>query len=176
MYLSGRKSTHGPPRGRDKTGGRSIGDLQRLGDAAGQAQCLTDVARLLHSNKQLGAAEEAAFRAIDLLSDKDEQFLVCESHRILGGIYHSRGETERPFTISRSPARSHPPSAGTNNCFSSTMTWRGCFVKKGGSMTHKLTLNVPSSHAAQSHIPPGSCDAAAGRLVVQTGQARRGEV
>ena len=66
--------------------------LQRLGDTIGQAQCLMDVARLLHSSRQLDAAEEAASRAIDLLPERGQQFQLCETHRILGGIYYSKGE------------------------------------------------------------------------------------
>ena len=67
--------------------------LQRLGDTIGQAQCLMDIARLLHSSGQLDAAEEAASRAIDLLPERGQQFQLCETHRILGGIYYSKGET-----------------------------------------------------------------------------------
>ena len=66
--------------------------LQRHGDTIGQAQCLMDVARLLHSSGQLDAAEEAASRAIDLLPERGQQFQLCETHRILGGIYYSKGE------------------------------------------------------------------------------------
>ena len=69
--------------------------LQRLGDTVGQAQCLMDVARLLHSSGQLDAAEEAASRAIDLLPERGQQFQLCETHRILGGICHSKGESVR---------------------------------------------------------------------------------
>ena len=68
---------------------------ERLGDVVGQAAHSIDLARLLHSNKQLDAAEEAGSRAIDLLPEEGEQHLVCESHRILGGIYQSKGETEK---------------------------------------------------------------------------------
>ena len=44
---------------------------------------------------QLDAAEEAALRAIDLLSDKGNQFEVCDFHYHLGNICCSRGETEK---------------------------------------------------------------------------------
>ena len=39
--------------------------------------------------------EEAALCAIDLLPEEGEQFRVCESHRALGQIYHSKGNTEK---------------------------------------------------------------------------------
>jgi tetratricopeptide (TPR) repeat protein len=68
---------------------------KRLGLAGQQAECLTDLAWLFQSDKQLDAAEEAAFRAIDLLPEKGEQFLVCKAHRVLGNVYRSKGETKK---------------------------------------------------------------------------------
>ena len=68
---------------------------ERLGDTVEQADCLTHLASLLCDDKQLDAAEEAAFRAIALLSEKDQQYLVCESHQVLGKIYRSKGEVEK---------------------------------------------------------------------------------
>jgi len=68
---------------------------ERLGDTLGQAECLNSLARLLCDDRQLDAAEEAAFRVIDLLREKGNQFLACKCHRSLGDIYHSKGETEK---------------------------------------------------------------------------------
>jgi len=68
---------------------------KRLGNTSGQAQSWQSLAWLLYDDKQLDAAEEAASRAINLLSDKKEQFTVCECHRLLGNIYHSKGRTEK---------------------------------------------------------------------------------
>jgi tetratricopeptide (TPR) repeat protein len=64
-----------------------------LGDIVGQAQCSIDLASVLHDDKRFDAAEAAAFHAIDLLPEEGEQFLVCGSHRALGDIYRSKGET-----------------------------------------------------------------------------------
>jgi len=69
--------------------------FERLGYAARQAECLKSLAWLLYSDKQLDAAEEAASRAINLLSGKGEQYTVCESHRVLGNIYCSKDEREK---------------------------------------------------------------------------------
>ena len=71
------------------------GIYERLGDTAGQAECLIDLAFLLLDDKQLDDAEETALRAIALLPDKGEQFRICKSHRVLGDIYRSKGETEK---------------------------------------------------------------------------------
>jgi len=68
---------------------------KQLDHILGQAMSLEQVALSLHGDNQLDAAEEAASQAIDLLSDGREQFTVCKCHRVLGKIYHSKGETEK---------------------------------------------------------------------------------
>ena len=67
---------------------------ERLNDISGQATSWQLLAWLLYYDKQLDAAEEAALRASDL-SNKGDQYPVCDCHRILGSICHSRGETEK---------------------------------------------------------------------------------
>ena len=64
-------------------------------ETAEQAKCLLDLALSMRDDGQLDAAEETALRAIDLLPEKDQQFRVCDSHRVLGGICHSKGNTEK---------------------------------------------------------------------------------
>jgi tetratricopeptide (TPR) repeat protein len=64
---------------------------ERLGDTVQQATCLITLARFSRTN----VAEEALFRAIDLLPEKDEQFLVCESHQLLSDVYRIRGKMEK---------------------------------------------------------------------------------
>jgi len=68
---------------------------ERFGDTMAQANCLVFLAWSLRGDGQLDAAEEAALRAIDLLPEKGPQFLVCESHRTLGSIYQSKGDTKK---------------------------------------------------------------------------------
>jgi tetratricopeptide (TPR) repeat protein len=67
---------------------------ERLNHAVGQAACLQRLAFMLCEDKQLAAAEEAAFRSINLLPDT-ERVLVCQGLRALSSIYHSKGETEK---------------------------------------------------------------------------------
>jgi len=69
--------------------------FERLGDTAEQARCLISLAWSLSLDKQLDAAEEAASHAINLLPEKGQQHQVCESHRILGNIYGSKGDTDK---------------------------------------------------------------------------------
>ena len=69
--------------------------FERLGKSIDQAQCLNTLALSLHKDNQLDAAEDAVSRAINLLPEKGEEFLVCQSHRALGQIHRSRGDKEK---------------------------------------------------------------------------------
>jgi tetratricopeptide (TPR) repeat protein len=66
--------------------------LEQHGDVVEHAKCLIDLAWLLCEDGQLDAAEEAASRAIGLVLGKGKQYLVCESHHILGKIHAFKGE------------------------------------------------------------------------------------
>jgi tetratricopeptide (TPR) repeat protein len=68
---------------------------QRLGSTVGQARCLRFLARLLLKDQKLDAAKKAASQAIDLLPEKGQEFLLFQSHRLLGDIYSSEGEREK---------------------------------------------------------------------------------
>ena len=68
--------------------------FEQMGDTARQAHSLIQLTWVLYDDGQLNAAEEAAFRAIQLLPEKGQEFLVCKSHRILGDIYCSKGKKE----------------------------------------------------------------------------------
>jgi len=67
----------------------------RLDEAVEQAECSVALAFLFRGINQLDAAKEAGFRALDLLPEKGNQFLVCRCHRVLGLIYRSQGEIEK---------------------------------------------------------------------------------
>ena len=68
---------------------------ERTGETTNQGESLLLFAQLLCEDGQLDAAEEAASRAVDLLSEKGEEYRVCFSHRVLGDIYCSKGEREK---------------------------------------------------------------------------------
>jgi tetratricopeptide (TPR) repeat protein len=68
---------------------------ERAGNTTAQADCLKNLTWLLYRDNQLDAAENAASRAIDLVSGKDEEFRVAELHRILGKIHYSKGRKEK---------------------------------------------------------------------------------
>ena len=68
---------------------------ERLNNVSGQARSLAALAFSFRDDGQLDAAEVTAAQVIDRFSGKDEQLPVCESYRILGAIYRSKGETEK---------------------------------------------------------------------------------
>ena len=69
---------------------------ERHKHTSGQGRSWLRLAWLLCRDGQLDAAEEAASRAIEHLSDAQVgQFEVCGCHHILGTIYHSKGEIEK---------------------------------------------------------------------------------
>ena len=68
---------------------------ERLNDVFGQGQVLRELAWLLYHDEQLDAVEEAALRAINLLSGTDDQYEVCGCRRLLGNVHHSKGDTEK---------------------------------------------------------------------------------
>ena len=66
--------------------------FKQLRDMPGQINCLETLARLLLYDNQLDAAEGVAFRKIDLLQEKGQEFELCQSHHLLGSIYRSKRE------------------------------------------------------------------------------------
>ena len=68
---------------------------KQLGDTTGQAISLVRLAFLLEEDKQFDAAEEAATSVLNLTPGEGNQFQVCQSHRILGEVYQSKGELEK---------------------------------------------------------------------------------
>ena len=94
-HLSGANRLMGLPKEGIQQAKAALEILERLGGSVQQARCLIDLAVLYRSDEQFAAAEEAASRAICLIPEEDEQFLVSESHRILGDIYLSKGEKQQ---------------------------------------------------------------------------------
>ena len=68
---------------------------EQLGDTVNQAETLSTLAHTLYQDDQLDAAEAAAFRAINLVTGKGQEFLACQSHRSLGLVYQDKGQKEK---------------------------------------------------------------------------------
>ena len=67
---------------------------ERIGDTANQGDSLMKLAWLLCADEQLDAAEEAASGVIDLLEETGQEYLICQSHQVLGNIHRSKGRRE----------------------------------------------------------------------------------
>ena len=72
----------------------SLEIFERLEDKLGQARAWQLLARLLWDDNQLDAAEEAISRTLNLVP-QGNQFLVCQSHRLIGDIHSSKGDMEK---------------------------------------------------------------------------------
>ena len=68
---------------------------EQISDVSGQATCLDTLAWLVLEDKQLDAAEEYTLRAIDLLPETGNDFLVRKCHRTLGMIYQSKQKRDK---------------------------------------------------------------------------------
>ena len=82
---------------------------KRLINTVAEDECFTALISLLGSGGRPNATEEVASRGIDLFAQKGEQYRVCELHRGLGQLYHSKGETEKAinhFEVARGIASS----------------------------------------------------------------------
>jgi tetratricopeptide (TPR) repeat protein len=73
----------------------SLGIFERISDVGKQGHALNNLAWVLYANEELDAAETAASRAIQLLSEDGQEFRVCDSHLFLGRIYQDKGEREK---------------------------------------------------------------------------------
>jgi tetratricopeptide (TPR) repeat protein len=74
--------------------GEALEVHQQLSDVTEQAICLNTLAWSLLANKQPDAAENAASHAIKLVPEEGQEFTICQSHRLLGEVYHSKGKRE----------------------------------------------------------------------------------
>ena len=69
--------------------------FERLDDTVKRSESLIHFAWALCDDGQLDAAEEAVFRAIELLPENGQQLQVSRGHHVLGSIYSSKGEIEK---------------------------------------------------------------------------------
>ena len=122
--------------------------FERLGDTIKQADCLTTLAQWLWSDKQLDAAEGAATRAIGLLSETDDQFLVCTSHHTLGHIYKSRGETGKAIHHFEVALRIASPFGWDNPLFWINHSLAWLFLNEGRFDDAQAHVDRARSHAA----------------------------
>jgi tetratricopeptide (TPR) repeat protein len=99
---------------------------------------------VVFDDKQLDAAEDAASRAIDLISEKGQEYLVCQLHRVLGKIYQSKGEKEKAIHHFETALGIASPFNWHDELFWIISTWPSCFAMKASSTMQTPTSNKPS--------------------------------
>ena len=104
--------------------------FERIGDKGKQGNSLNRLAWALCNDEQLDAAEEAAFHAIQLLSEKGQEFWICDSHTILGRIYEAKGEREKAVYHLKATL-AITSRFGWNDSFTADITLVMLFIKEG---------------------------------------------
>ena len=123
---------------------------ERTNDTIGQAQSLDYLAWLLSSNKQLDAAEEAAFRAIDLAAEKDQKYIVCGLHRVLGEVHRSKGEKEKAIRHYKSALEIASPFNWHSEQFWAHFSLAQLFRDEGEFDDANAHVKLAKSHAAHN--------------------------
>jgi len=128
----------------------ALGIYERVNNISGQAQSLELLASLLHGDNQLDAADEAASRALDLLSGEHEQFMVCKCHRVLGKVCYSRGEAEKAIHHFETVLRIASPLGWHDQLFWNTYDLADLFFKEGRSDEAQANVERAKSHAVNN--------------------------
>ena len=119
----------------------------RLNDTTGQVHSLRRLAELLYDDKQLGAAEEVAYRAINLLSDNGSRFLFCQCHRILGLICRSKGKVGKAIDHLNVALRIASPFNWHDQLFWIHYALAGLFHEEGRADEADASIERAKSHA-----------------------------
>ena len=104
---------------------------KRIGDTEEEIKCLKDLALLLLNDNRLDAAEDAASSGIDLALGEGDEFLVCWFHRILGGVYQSKGEKEKATHHFETSIRIASPRNWHNSLCCGHFDLAGLFLEEG---------------------------------------------
>jgi len=79
----------------EKRAREALEAYEQLGDTVGQADCLSSLGLMLCKSGRVDAGEEAVSRAIKLLPEKGNEYLLSLCHCYFGMIYESRGGIEK---------------------------------------------------------------------------------
>ena len=120
---------------------------KQLDDVVEEARCLNGLACLLFEDGQLDAAEEAASRAIQLLPEKGEEFLLCGFHRVLGDIYHSEDDTDKAIEHFETALRIASAFDWHNELFWTNYALAKLFVEEGRLDDAHVHIERAQSHA-----------------------------
>jgi tetratricopeptide (TPR) repeat protein len=149
--------------------------FERLGDTVGQASVFGSLAWLLHSTDSSTPRRKLHLTRSNSLPEKGQEFQVCQSHRVLGRIYRSKGEREKAIHHFETALGIASNFNWRDQLFWNHYSWHSCFATKASSTMHRLTSNKPSRTQMMAHtiwVARWRC-----RLdLVSTIQARRGKI
>ena len=128
---------------------------ERLGNTAGQAECLHNLTLLLLNDNQLDAAEGSTLRTIDLLPEEGQEYLLSRSHRILGEIYTSKGEKEKAIDHFRTALGIASPFDWEHELFGIHHTLALLFSAKGEFDVANTHIVQAKSHVADNTYKQG---------------------
>ena len=123
---------------------------KQLGDTLGEAKALGNLAWLLLGDDKLDAAEVAALRCIDLLTEKGEEFRVCRTHRLLGNIYRSKREKEKAIHHFEAALTIASPSGWHDKMFRSHYDMAQLFSDEGKFDDANAHIEQAKSHAVDN--------------------------
>ena len=122
---------------------------KRLGDTIGRATCLNNLAWLLLGDGQLDVAEDVASRALDLIQEKGQEFLSCESHRALGDIHHFKGQRKEAVDHFETALRIASPFDWHIQLFWIHYSLAGLFLKENGFDEAHAHIEKAKPHAGE---------------------------
>ena len=131
----------------------ALGISEWIGDTIGQAWCLNNLAYLLFEGQQPDAAKDAASRAIDLIVEKDQEYLVCVLHRVLGRIFRSKGEKKEAVHHFETALRIASPFDWHDTPFWTHYALAGLFGNVGELDDANIHIEQAKSHAVDGTIP-----------------------
>ena len=120
---------------------------ERIGDTIGQAWCLNFRAYLQFDRSQLDDAKDAAFRAIDLIAGKDQEYLVSLIHVVLGRTFHSQGEKKEAIHHLETALRISSPFSWYDRLFWTQFGLAELFVGEDELEDANTHIELAKSHA-----------------------------
>ena len=128
----------------------ATGIFERLGETGERTKCLNNLAHLLYKDEQLDAAEDVATYTIRLLPEKGEELLACKSHRLLGNIYHSKGDKERAIHHFETALRITSPFSWHDQLFWIHYSLAELFSDEDEFDTTQAHIKLAKSHAVEN--------------------------
>jgi tetratricopeptide (TPR) repeat protein len=129
--------------------------FERLGDTMEKARCFNILARLLLDDGQLDSAEDAAFRTIGLIPEKDNEYIHCQSHRNLGNTYRSKGDKGKAIHHFKTALKLASPFDWQDQLFWIHYSLAFLFRDEHEYSDARAHVEQAKSHAAENHYNLG---------------------